>query len=143
MGMIFKLKPQERIVINGSVISNPGLKNIDIKVETQSVILRERDFMREEEATTPCRRLYYLGVLAILDEEKQEKHKRDFVEWLGEIMSALRNPVAIAAGAEVAQEISEGNFYRVLKGCRALIDYEDIALGRNTTGDEAVVEPVA
>ena len=132
MGLKLVLQPLERVVINGAVIRNPDKRyKLIFYVENKSNILRESDFMREEDASTPCRRLYYIGMLAMLDEDNQEKHKQEFVSWLGEIMHALRHPIAIAAAAEIGQEIAHDNLFKALSGCRALIDYEDSALGRS------------
>lgn len=128
MGLILQLKPNERVAINGAVITNPHSSNIEIKILNRSTVLRERDFMTEEEATTPCRRLYFLGMLAMLDEANLDHHREAFTSWLGEIMGALRNPTAIAAAAELGKLMADEQYHQVLKGCRILIDYEDFAL---------------
>jgi len=58
MALKLTLRPNERVVIGGAVLSNAGLHVAHVLVENESPILRSKDILRPEDATTPCRRIY-------------------------------------------------------------------------------------
>lgn len=129
MALKLNLKPGERVVVNGALIRNSSDSRTSIVIENKASILREKDFMRESEAITPARRLYFLCMLAYLDEAGSMAHRQAFVEWLGEVMRALQNPEAKALSAEASFELARGNYYKALSACRQLIRYENNVLG--------------
>ncbi|GJL94437.1 MAG: flagellar biosynthesis repressor FlbT [Hyphococcus sp.] len=64
-GLILKLRPREQLMINGVIIENGDAKaKLLIKTENAN-ILRMRDAMKPEEATTPLKRAYYVIQLAV------------------------------------------------------------------------------
>lgn len=67
-GLILKLRPKEQLLINGVVVEN-GDRRAMLRVRTEGAnILRLRDAMRPEDATTPEKRAYYAAQLAISGE---------------------------------------------------------------------------
>ncbi|MDO3693215.1 flagellar biosynthesis repressor FlbT, partial [Pseudomonas sp. DKN 2791] len=56
------LRDGEKAIVNGAVIRAVG--RTQIAVENQVSILRGREIMRPEEATTPARQLYFAAMLA-------------------------------------------------------------------------------
>src|SRR3546814_16727512 len=80
MALTLNLKPGERVVVNGALIRNSSDSRTSIVIENKASILREKDFMRESEAITPARRLYFLCMLAYLDEAGSMAHRQAFVE---------------------------------------------------------------
>ena len=72
-GLILKLRPFEELMINGVVVEN-GDRNARIRVKTEGAhILRMREAMKPEEATTPEKRAYYLAQLAVAGQLPQEE----------------------------------------------------------------------
>lgn len=64
-GLILKLRPHEELMINGVLVEN-GERNTRLRVKTEGAhILRLRDAIRPEDATTPLTRAYYIAQLAV------------------------------------------------------------------------------
>ena len=56
-GLVLKLRPHEELMINGVLVEN-GERNTRLRVKTEGAnILRLKDALRPEEATTPVARL--------------------------------------------------------------------------------------
>ena len=63
-GLILKLRPHEELMINGVVVEN-GDRKARLRVKTDGAhILRLRDAMKPEDATTPLKRAYYIAQMA-------------------------------------------------------------------------------
>src|SRR6056297_4016306 len=64
-GLVLKLGPKERVLINGAVIEN-GDRRSRLSIMTPDAnILRLRDAIHPEEATTPVRRACYAAQLVL------------------------------------------------------------------------------
>ncbi|MEA1921913.1 MAG: flagellar biosynthesis repressor FlbT, partial [Pseudomonadota bacterium] len=87
MALKIALRPHERIVIAGAVISN-GEKRSDLIIENQVPILREKDLMSEAEADTPCRRIYFVIQLMYFDEENLKEHHKNYWRMVEEVVAA-------------------------------------------------------
>ena len=71
-GLVLKLNPRERVLINGAVIEN-GDRRSRLSIMTPNVnILRLRDAIRPDEATTPVRRVCYIAQLVLSGDVKIE-----------------------------------------------------------------------
>lgn len=58
-GLVFKVAPGERFIVNGATLEN-GDKPARIRIVDGGVrVLRLRDAMRPEEVNTPVKRIYY------------------------------------------------------------------------------------
>lgn len=67
-GLILKLRPHEQLMINGVMVEN-GDRKTRIRVCTEGAhILRMRDALRPEDATTPLKRAYYAAQMAVAGE---------------------------------------------------------------------------
>ena len=64
-GLVLKLGPHERVLINGAVIEN-GEKRSRLAIMTPNAnILRLRDAIHPEQVTTPVRRVCYIAQLVL------------------------------------------------------------------------------
>ncbi|MCA3255264.1 MAG: flagellar biosynthesis repressor FlbT [Alphaproteobacteria bacterium] len=127
MPLKLNLRAHERFILNGAVVSN-GDRRTTLTLENGASILRERDIMTAEQATSPARRVYFACMLAYID-PGDERHRNGFVDLLGEFMAAIANPAARLACVEASKSVLAGDYYRALLHCRSLIDYEDRVLG--------------
>ncbi len=112
-GLILKLRPHEELLINGIVVEN-GDRNARIKVKTEGAhILRLRDAMKPEEATTPLKRAYYVAQLAVAGQMPAE-----------EASSILRGAVDILENSETREKIealiADNDFYQVMRQFKML-----------------------
>ena len=128
MPLKLSLRPGERFVVNGAVIQN-GDRRGALILQNKASVLREKDIMQPDEATTPARRVYYPIMLLYLDEGDQEQAYAEFALRLAEFTSAVRNPEALADCVAVSKEVMGGEYYKALMRCRKLMAYEDELLG--------------
>lgn len=128
MALKISLKPGERFVVNGAVITN-GDRRSAFVIQNKVSILRERDIMPEDEVTTPARRVYFPIMLAYLDATKGDVYYQEFVARMSELMNALENQDAKMTCVQVSLDMMNREYYRALTGCRKLIEYETKVLG--------------
>jgi flagellar biosynthesis repressor protein FlbT len=127
MALKISLKPGEKFVVNGAVITN-GERRSSFVIQNKVSILRERDILTEAEANSPARRVYFPIMLSYLDPEKANTYYPEFVKRMTELMGALENPDVQMACVQVSLDMMNKDFYRALSGCRKLIDYETTLL---------------
>ena len=129
MTLRISLKDGEKMIVNGAVLRAVG--RTDLVVENQVSLMRGREVMTPEEATTPARRLYFACMLAYIGGEEGLSAQQDqIVTLLGDLVSALEADEAKATCAQIAHHLATGNYYRALGDCRNLIAYESEALAR-------------
>jgi len=128
MPLKLSLRPGERFVVNGAVIQN-GDRRAALILQNKASVLREKDIMQPEEATTPARRVYYPIMLLYLDHGDPDQAYSEFALRLAEFTSAVRNPEALADCVGVSREVMGGEYYKALMRCRKLMAYEDDLLG--------------
>lgn len=122
MTLRISLRDGEPMIVNGAVLRSVG--RTDLCVENSVALLRGREIMSAEEATTPARRLYHACMLAYIDPEGAPKHHAGLLDCLAGLLTALEAPTAKAACASFARKVAEGDFYKALADCRTLIEYE-------------------
>lgn len=70
-GLVFKVAPGERFIVNGATLEN-GDKPARIRVvEGDARVLRCRDAMRPEEVNTPVKQVYYAIQLLVTGDLKE------------------------------------------------------------------------
>ncbi len=73
MPLKLSLKPSEKFVLNGAVITN-GDKRTSLVIQNKASLLREKDIMQPEEAQTPARRIYFPIMMMYLDEDANDRY---------------------------------------------------------------------
>ena len=131
MALKISLKPGERFVVNGAVMTN-GDRRTTLVIQNKVSILRERDIMTEEEVRTPVARVYFAIMLAYLDPENAPPYYQEFVERMNDVMGALENAEMRLLCVQISMDMMERNYYRALSACRKLLDYETKVLGHVT-----------
>lgn len=131
MSLKIMLKPDEKIFIGGAVIRN-GQTHSTFFVENQTRILRERDIMREEDADTPCKQIYFVIQLMYMDEGNLAQYHTTYWKIANEITDTVKTMTAYVA--EVSEFLLAANYYKALKIAKKMIAYEkellDYATGR-------------
>jgi len=123
MPLKLSLKPGEKFVLNGAVIAN-GDKRTCLIVQNKACLLREKDIMQPEEATTPARRIYLPIMMLYLDPEDGDQYYDDFALRMTEFMGAIKNREALAVCIEISKDVMSGSYYRALMQCRKLFEFE-------------------
>jgi flagellar biosynthesis repressor protein FlbT len=124
-GLILKLRAHEQILVNGVVMQN-GDRNTRLIIKTPDAkILRLRDAIRADEATTPVKRACYVAQLAVAG----ECSAADAADRLAAGLDALEmSPPCFAAAEHLGEArlaLAEGNFYAVLRALRRLVPMEE------------------
>ncbi len=123
MGLKLTLKPGEKIAVNGAVIVN-GDRRTEFVIENQASVLRERDIMRAEEATTPARRVYLPVMLMALDPACRRDLFGEFDRRLTEFAGVVSDSHGLSLCLKISAAVANGAYYKALGLCRALIDFE-------------------
>jgi flagellar protein FlbT len=128
MSLRISLRDGEKMIVNGAVLRATG--RTQFVIENHVAILRDREVMSPEEATTPARRLYFACMMAYIDSSNLAEHQDLIVERLRDLFGALESEEARAACIRFAGLVALPDFYRALAECRTLINYEAEALAR-------------
>jgi flagellar protein FlbT len=128
MPLKLSLKPGEKFVLNGAVVQN-GDRRSALLLQNKASVLREKDIMQFDEATTPARRIYFPVMMMYLDQGDWEQFQEDFVKRLTEFMGAVGNPGILAECVNISRFVMTKEYYKALMLCRKLIEYEDERLG--------------
>ena len=124
MPLKLSLKPGERFVLNGAVLAN-GDKRTSLVIQNKACVLREKDIMQPEGATTPARRIYFPIMMMYLSaEDDNEPYYNDFALRMTEFMGAISNSHALASCVEISRDVMSGAYYRALMACKKLFDFE-------------------
>ena len=122
MALKISLKPGEKIIISGAVVTNGNAKS-DLFIENRVVILREKDIMKEAEADTPCRRIYFAIQLMYIDDENVVEHHRTYWDLVRNVVAAA--PSTLGLIDRISGHILGAEYYKALKLTRKLTDYEE------------------
>ena len=129
MALKIMLKPQEKMILGGAVISNGNKTGCQLIIENRVPILREKDILSENEADTPCRQLYFLIQLMYIDDEGNSAvHQKNYWNLVNEIVKAA--PSTIGLIDPINEEIVSGRYYQALKLAQKLTDYEQEVISR-------------
>ena len=124
-GLVLKLAPYERVLINGAVIENGERRSRFSIVTPNAHILRLRDALHPDQANTPVRRVCYVAQLALSGDADAGQARAQVLRGIEQLSQVFRDPDSreLLAGASRAAAASE--FYPALRLLRALIARED------------------
>ncbi len=120
MALIIDLKPGEKILIGTAVITNDNQRT-RLHISGEAPILREKDVLQEEEADTPCKKVYFLVQCMYLARNPREYHPKYF-ELLKIIQQAA--PSTAIFFMRINEQIIEGHYYKALREAKDLITHE-------------------
>ncbi|MCR8549501.1 flagellar biosynthesis repressor FlbT [Salipiger sp. P9] len=124
-GLVLKLGPRERVLINGAVIEN-GDRRSRLSVMTPNAnILRLRDAIHPEEARTPVRRLCYTTQLVLTGDTDADEAQPQLLRHIEELSRILTDPDSRKLLTTATEALLDRQFYQCLKALRALIPRED------------------
>lgn len=127
MALKLTLKPHERLVIGGAVITN-GPTKTEFVVENKTPILRHKHIIGARQANTPAKRIYLAVQLMYVDGENLADHHKIYWELVHDFLSAIPRTVGIID--QMNEQIVQAKYYEALKTARQLIDFEEEVLER-------------
>jgi flagellar biosynthesis repressor protein FlbT len=122
MALKIVLKPGERIIIGGAVITN-GKTTARLLIENNVPILRQKQIMSENEASTPCRRIYLVIQLMYIDAENLGTHHHTYWNLVRDVLTAAPSTLPIID--RISDHILNNRYYQALKLTKKLIEYEE------------------
>lgn len=135
MALKINLKPHERLIIGGAVMSN-GHSKSELIIENSVPVLREKDILREKDADTPCKRIYFVIQLMYVDaKDLVEKHN---IYWTLVKEVAEAAPSTAELLGEISEHILDNRYYPALKLAKRLIEYEGEVMKHARTRDQCL-----
>lgn len=124
-GLVLKLGPKERVLVNGAVIEN-GDRRTRLSILTPKAnILRLRDAIRPTEVYTPVRRVCYIAQLVLSGDASEEDGAQQLLTGIGQLGYALDDEDSQSKLDDAKDAVRSGDFYRALKRLRALLPREE------------------
>ncbi len=124
-GLVLKLAPRERVLINGAVIENGDRRGRLSIITPNANILRLRDAIHPDEVTTPVRRVCYIAQLVLSGDLETDDARNQLLRGIEQLSQVLTDSDS-RHQLELATDFSlERQFYQVLKALRALLPREE------------------
>jgi flagellar biosynthesis regulator FlbT len=105
MPLSLRLKPGERLIVNGAVLRNGSPRAIELELLNHVTTLHERDLMLPEQADTPLKRLYFEIQMMHLEPEDAERHRKAAIDLSAKLYAAAMQDEASPHGPLVAELI--------------------------------------
>ena len=132
-GLVLKLNPRERVLVNGAVIENGDRRSKLSIITPNANILRLRDAIRPDQANTPVRRVCYIAQLVLSGDVSPEDAEYQMRQGIDQLSQALLDPESHAHLGAARAALNNGDFYRALKALRAILPTEDQLIKRHGT----------
>ncbi len=116
------------MILGATVITNADASGCNLIIENKVPILREKDILSENEANSPCRRIYFVIQLMYIDEENRNTHQKTYWKLVKDLVIAVPSTVALVD--QISEKIVSGQYYQALKLAQKLRDYEREVLSR-------------
>ena len=123
-GLVLKLGPKERVLINGAVIENGDRRSRITVVTSRANILRLKDAIHPDDANTPVRRACYLAQLLLSGEVDTVSIQTRLAGQVQSLAQILRDKESASILTRATEAIEDGNAYTCLKLLRQLLPLE-------------------
>jgi len=124
-GLVLKLGPRERVLINGAVIEN-GDRRARLSIVTPNAsILRLRDAIHPEEVTTPVRRVCYIAQLVLSGDVDLKDARAQLLRGMEQLSQVFTDPDSRAQLARATDYLAQDQVYQSLKALRSLLAREE------------------
>jgi flagellar protein FlbT len=124
-GLVLKLGPKERVLINGAVIENGDRRSRLSIVTPNANILRLRDAIHPEEVNTPVRRVCYIAQLVLSGDADKEDARLQMLRGIEQLSQALVDIDSREQLTAATDAVLDGQYYQALKVLRTLLPREE------------------
>lgn len=121
MALRLTLKPHERAILGGAVLTN-GKHRAELFVETEVPVLRGADILSPSSVHTPCERIVLAIQLMYVDPQRRPAHEQTYRQLVDDVLDA--SPSTRRLIEPIDEAVREGRFYPALKLGRQLLAYE-------------------
>lgn len=124
-GLVLKLGPKERVLVNGVVIENGDRRSRLSILTPEAQILRLKDAIHPEDAKTPVRRVCYLAQLVLSGDAGPADIKLQLLRGIEQLSQILTDVDSRAQLAAATDALLRGDHYRTLRSLRRLLPREE------------------
>ena len=125
MPLKIELKPRESIIIGDALITNDE-ERTRFYIEGNVPILREKFILRENEANTPSKRVYFIVQQMYLAKDASKLNNL-YIEYVRDLQKAAPSLKPIID--PVSESILKGDFYGAIKNAATLVKKEEEVFG--------------
>lgn len=124
-GLVLKLSPKERVLINGAVVEN-GDRRSRLSIMTPNAnILRLRDALHPDDVTTPVRRVCYIAQLVLSGDADETEARPQLLRGMEQLSQVFTDADSRSQLALATDHLVDGNIYQALKALRSLLPREE------------------
>ncbi|WP_298853600.1 flagellar biosynthesis repressor FlbT [uncultured Ruegeria sp.] len=124
-GLVLKLAPKERVLINGVVIENGDRRGRFSIMTPQANVLRLRDAIHPEEVNTPVRRVCYAAQLVLSGDMEPGQARQQLLRRVEELSQVFTDADSRRVLAEATDALVADHYYKCLKSLRSLLPREE------------------
>lgn len=128
-GLVLKLAPKERVLINGAVIENGDRRSRMSILTPNANILRLRDAIHPEEVKTPVRRVCYIAQIVLSGDVDPKDARPQLLRGIEQLSQVLTDTDSRLHLTRATEATVDGNWYQALKALRALLPREERLIG--------------
>ena len=121
MPLKLDLRPHEKLFLGGAVIVN-GDNRAQLAVLNAVPVLREKDILKEEDANTPCKRIYLAVQMMYMDTTNLARYHQYYWDKVRAVIDAAPSTTELIDKLSVA--VLDAQYYQALKVARELVRYE-------------------
>ncbi|MDO5647420.1 flagellar biosynthesis repressor FlbT [Paracoccus sp. (in: a-proteobacteria)] len=123
-GLVLKLAPNERVLINGAVIEN-GDRRSKIAIKTPNVnVLRLKDAIHPDQAKTPVSRACYIAQLMLSGDVDPGRAKGQLIFAIEQLSQVFDDRDSRNLLADATGHVVNGAPYQALRSLRELLPRE-------------------
>ena len=124
-GLVLKLAPNERVLINGAVIEN-GDRRSKIAIRTPNAkVLRLKDAIHPDQANTPVGRACYIAQLILSGDAEPAEGKRQLLLAIAQLALVFERVGSQAILHDARASVEDGAVYPALRRLRERLPQED------------------
>ncbi len=130
-GLVLKLAPKERVLINGVVIENGDRRSRFSIMTPQANVLRLRDAIHPDEVNTPVRRVCYAAQLVLSGDTEPDHARQQLLRRVEELSQVFTDSDSRKVLAEATEALVAEQYYKCLKSLRSLLPREERLIAYN------------
>lgn len=124
-GLVLKLGPHERVLINGAVIENGDRRSRLAVMTPNANILRLRDAIHPEEVDTPVRRVCYIAQMVLSGDADADTARQQLLRGIEQLSQVLTDHDSRTLLTQSTDAVLDGQYYQALKALRGLLPREE------------------
>lgn len=121
MPLKLDLRPHEKVFLGGAVLVN-GDSRCQLAVLNDVPVLREKDIIKEEDANSPCKKIYLAVQLMYMDTPNLARYHQYYWEQVKAVIEVA--PSTSELLSQISNAVLESHYYQALKAAKELVRYE-------------------